>query len=220
MSLTWTSLYTNETLTRANFVTNLRTRIDADVEDSEILTDTQAIVWITAGLENISFFTGLLKEFAEETCDGSEYYDLPTDLVKLDEVTYIDSGGNNFYTLINTNMGEVSANGFSTATQKFYVRQGNRLYLYGTPTTGTIRIYGTRMPTTPSEDSSYIDLPAQYLELLYLFCEWKYWRRRREADEAALSRQLYFDMLERVRQDVDDELSHGASMYGKKLTRT
>jgi len=57
-TFTFTSLFTNDNLTRANFITNLRTRVDEDTADT--ITDIQIQSFIRQGNYDICFRTKLL----------------------------------------------------------------------------------------------------------------------------------------------------------------
>jgi len=213
-TFSWTSLFTNQTLTRDSFITNLRTRVDEDTEDN--ISDTQIVSLINQGLDNIGRAAGLLPEYATVSADGSSSYTLPTNLVMLDELYYIDTNSPANYTyLSSTNFQELQSNGYSSDTPYYYVREGENVSIFGSgKSTGTYRLYGSRIPTKPATGSSYIDLPDQYIELLYLWCEWKYWVRRRVPDESSLARELYFSILNSVREQVVSQYSRGATAYG------
>lgn len=212
-TLAWVSLFTNQNILATDFITDFRTNIDEDTAD--FASDTQITNWIKDGLKNIEFWTNLYPEFAEATCDGSAYYTLPSDLRKMEEVEWIDSTGKHL-PIVKATPVQAENMGFSTSIARYYTREGNRLYLFGTPSTGTIRVYGTRPPKIPANNSNYIDLLPAHEEVLKQWCTWKFWARRRELDEASTARQLYFDMLEKVKEDVDAELQHAMVMYGKK----
>lgn len=211
MAFSWQSLYTNETLQRSAFRTRLRTRIDEDTAD--FITNEQINNLIEDGLRDIARRTGLTKTYATETADGSASYTLPTDLVKLDEVLYLDSSSRE-RSLIKANPDEIEAN-YSTSITEYYTRYGNTIVLKGNPSSGTIKIIGSQTPSLPIDDDSYIDLPFPYIEALFAWCEWKYWTRRRVPDEMELARKLYLELVEQIRQDVDEEYNQGVSMYGK-----
>ena len=213
-SLNWTSLFTNQTLTRDDFITNLRTRIDEDKAD--IINDTQIQGLIRQGNYDINFRTKLLPEYATVTLDGSESYTLPTDMSELYEMFYIDTETPANYNLLQPyNLSQLQDEGYSEDTPKYYIRNGQNFELFGSsPTSGTIRAYGSRIPTYPLTGTSYIDIPNQYLELMYLWCEWKYWTRRREPDEAIIKRDLYITMSRQVEEQVRDQYSRGVTAYG------
>ena len=215
-TLTWTTLFTNASLLETTFITNFRSDVDEDTAD--FVTDAQITQWINAGLRNISFVTKMYPEFASATCDSSAYYTLPSDLENLGAVTYIDTTGKHFPVM---KVSPVHAQdlGFTSTLAKYYSREGNRLYLFGTPSTGTIRVYATRPPKTSANNSLYIDLLPEHYDVLNQFCAWKFWARRRELDEAGFARRLYVDMLEMVKEDMDNEFQHGMVMYGKKSQR-
>ncbi len=213
-TFSWTSLFTNQTLTRDNFITNLRTRIDEDAED--FISDTQIIELIRQGNYFINFQTKLLPEYAELTPDGSSSYTLPTDMSELHELYYISTDNPAKYTQLTPyNQYQLQEDGYESATMLYYIRNGQQIEVFGSdPTTGTLRAYGTRIPTFPATGSDYIDLPNQYLELMYLWCEWKYYTRRRVPDEEIVKRDLFFSMLALVRDQVQEQYSRGLTAYG------
>jgi hypothetical protein len=213
-SFTFTSLFTNQTLTRDNFITNLRTRIDEDTAD--IISDTQLIEFIRQGNYDIDFRTGLLPEYATVAPDASTSYTLPTNMSKLEELIYISSDSPANYTLVlPSNLYQVQEDGYDAGTFMFYVRNGQQIEMFGSnPNTGTLRAYGSRIPTCPETGSAYIDLPDQYLELMYLWCEWKYFARRRLPDEEAIKRDLYVSMSNNVADQVRSQYSRGVTVYG------
>lgn len=213
-SLAWTSLFTNQTLTRVDFITNLRTRIDED--EADIISDVQLNAIIKQGGYDINFRTKLLPEYATVSLDGSTSYTLPTDMSELYELIYIDTNSPSNYTLILPyNLSQLQNDGYEEATIKYYIRNGQNIEVFGNSvTTGTLRAYGSRIPTYPSMDSSYIDLPDQYLELMYLWCEWKYFSRRRIPDEESIKRDLYLSYTEQVFEQVKEQYSRGLTAYG------
>ena len=80
-TLTFTSLFTNEKLTRSAFITELRTRIYEDTADTT--TDVQLHTFIKQGNYDICFRTKLLPEYATATLDASASYTLPEDMVEI-----------------------------------------------------------------------------------------------------------------------------------------
>ena len=213
-TFSWTSLFTNQTLTRNDFITNLRTRIDEDTAD--IISDTQIQALIRQGDYDINFLTGLLPEYATVTADGSASYVLPSDMSQLYELVFVSTDSPPNYTLmLPFNLTQIDDNGYAEATMKYYVRNGQQIEMFGsTVTAGTLRAYGTRIPTFPTTGTAYIDLPDQYLELMYLWCEWKYFARRRLPDEEAIKRDLYLGMAKNVADQVRDQYSRGVTVYG------
>jgi len=213
-TFTWTSLFTNQTLTRDNFITNVRTRFDEDTSDT--INDTQICELIRQGNYDINFRTKLLPEYATVSLDGSSSYTLPSNMSELYELYYADTESPTNYTLILPyNLSQLQDDGYDQGTVRYYVRNGMNIEVFGSnPTTGTFRAYGARIPTFATTGSAYIDLPDQYLELMYLWCEWKFWVRRREPDEAALNRDLYLTMSKNVSEQVNDQYSRGVTAYG------
>jgi len=213
-TFSWTSLFTNQTLTRDNFLTNVRTRFDEDTENT--INDTQLVELIRQGIYDINFRTKLLPEYATVSLDGSASYTLPVDMSELYELFFIDTNDPSNYTLIEPyNLSQLQDDGFEAATVKFYIRNGQNIEIFGSdPTTGTFRAYGSRIPTFPATGGAFIDIPNQYLELMYLWVEWKFWVRRREPDEAALKRDIYLSMSKNVADQVTDQYSRGVTAYG------
>lgn len=146
----------------------------------------------------------------------TEYFNLPSGFNRMGSVYYKNSTDNYWSLLTRMPLAESDYNGYDNANPIYYRREGNRIYILGSsPSNGTLRIYGSILPEYPSTGESFFNIPDQYLELLYLWCEWKYWRRRREPDEAAGARNLYLEMVKRVSDEVYEQFSQGASMYGK-----
>lgn len=211
MTLTWASLYTNQVLTRTQFITRLRTRLDEDAED--FIQDVQVESLIEDGLRDISRRTGMYKTYCSSAADGSEHYSLPVDLAKLDMVEYDNASGDKKI-LIKTNPDEVQCYAYG-ANPTHYLRDGNTIRIYGNPVNGTIKVHGTKVPTLPATDESFIDIPQQYLEILYAWCEWKYWTRRRSPDEAKLASDTYFQIIQEISDEIQVEFESGVSMYGQ-----
>jgi len=208
MTFSWDSSYTNQDLTRSDFITDLRILIDEDIAD--VISDTQLNSLIDLGLRDISRTTGLLKATATEAVSGNEYT-LPTDMTKLDQVIYDDGTTKTFLTKSNP---EGVTPEISSGVPNLYIRYGDKVTIYGTPTTGTMRIIGTKQPTLPAVNSDYIDLPQQYLEILIAWLQVKYWQRRRSAEDYTFALQYYANVLQDVRDDVSQEFEQGATMYG------
>lgn len=213
-TFSWTSLFTNQNITRDDFITNVRARFDQDEADT--VTDSQLIEFIRQGNHDICFETGILPEYATVSLDGSSSYTLPNDMVELKELVYISADSPPAYTLVKpTNLIELNDDGYDSGRIEYFIMNGQSIEVFGAAqNTGTLRAYGTRIPTFPAIGSSYIDIPNQYIELLYLWCEWKFWARRREVDESAVKRNLYFDKIQRVKGLIDQQYSRGVSAYG------
>lgn len=213
-SLSWTNVFTNQDLTKKDFITNFRTRIDEDASD--IISDVQITELIRQGLRDINFRTKLLPEYATVSLDGSSSYTLPADMSELEEIFYIDAETPANYTIIESNnLLQIQEDGYSRDTIKYYVRNGQSIELFGANiATGTLRAYGCRIPTCPNDPSGYIDLPPQYIELLYMWCEWKYFSRLRKPDEETVKRDLYLTMSNQVAGQVKEQYSRGVTAYG------
>ena len=87
--------------------------------------------------------------------------------------------------------------------------------MYGSPTTGTVRVYANHVPSPSAANTLFIDLLPQHYEMLYSWCEWKYWRRRREPDEASGAKKIYFDILSQVANDIEEQIQNGAILHGR-----
>lgn len=214
-SLSWVSLFTNQDVTRSSFITNFRSRIDEDTAD--IVTDVQIQEWIRQGGDDISFQTQLLPEYAEVSANGDTSYTLPTTMVNLKSLWHISSDATPVHTLIRPkNLLEIYDKGYDNSTMKYFVRNGNSVEIFGSTgvTSGTVRAYGVRLITFPATDSAYIDLPRQYIELMYLWCRWMYFLRRRSDDEAIIAQRMYERRIEMVRADVMKQFDPGTNAYG------
>lgn len=224
MAFVWTNLFTNETLTRAAFITNLRARIDEDSEDT--ITDLQIIELIRQGNYDINFRTKLLPEYAigigSETSkapsdDGSAVYTLPNNMSELYDLYHTDDNSpTNYTTVVPYNLQQLQADGRASSSDLRYIRNGQEVQVFGSDTdVGDFLAYGARIPTFPSADDEYIDLPDVYLELMYLWCEWKYWVRRRQTEEELTKQALYEARSAQVASQVEDQyLTKGVTAYG------
>ena len=214
MSFSWTSLFTNQTLTRSNFITNFRTRINEPEADN--ITDAQIVEFIRQANYNINLYCKLLPEYATASLDGSSSYTLPTNMSELYELIYISADSPANYTLIVPyNLSQLEDNGYQAGTLQYYIRNGQNIEVFGSSvTTGTLRAYGSRIPTFPSTDGAYIDLPDQYLELMYTWCEWKFWTKLRRDEEIILKQTLFFDLVKLISDQVQDQYSRGLTAYG------
>jgi len=217
MVLTWVTNFTNQSLTLEQFITDLRINIYEDVAD--VITDEQIGRWIIAGLEDISLKTGLLPEYCEVACDGSTSYALPAGLLKIKSVEYIQE--NSITYVKNTNRSVINEEGLTgnTGSITHYIREGNNIFVYGQPSTGTLRINGVRIPSAPVDNSDYIDLPPEYMNLLKMYCEWRYWKRRRDLEEAAYSYKDYYEAIRDTRVDVIRDYGKGGKLFGKPAYR-
>lgn len=203
-SLVWVSLFTNQTLQRSDFITNFRSKVGEDVED--LITDIQIKAEIPTGLRDINKRTGLLPEFCECTLDGSTYYTLPTGFTNVKQVCYIS--GSEELPITKTNYQD--GNG--------YYRLGNRLYIRGSQFTGTLRVYGARIPSYPTQDTDYIDLPDDFLDLLTLYMTLFYWQRVRMDKEIQDAYNIYKAACEEAERKVIADYGMGVKMYGKKTS--
>lgn len=213
-TFSWTNSFSNQNLTREQFITNLRTRIDEDVSDT--ISDSQLFELIKQGLYDINFETGLLPEYCTVALDGSTTYTLPSDLNTLGSIVHIDASSPTNYRLLRTiNLPQLQEEGYDPGTIDYYIRNGDSIDIYGSSVaTGELRAYGSRIPTYPESGSSYIDIPDVYIELLYLWCEWKFWSRRRDDTNMKFYEELYRSRLKKSRDQIEKEFSLGVSMYG------
>ena len=209
--MTCVNLFTNEDIDRDTIVIGLRTRIDEDTED--VISDTQIESLITNALLDIHRKTWLNVGYATDDADGSDYYELPSHMSKVELAVHINSAGIETE-LINSNESMRKDMPSSSTQPKYYERQGNRIYLYGNPTSGTLKVWGSKVPTIPDVGTDYIDIPYQNLDVLYAYLEWQYWKRRRVPDEAQLARQTYNELAEEVRQEIVEQLGKGFAIHG------
>lgn len=216
-TLAWVSLYTNSYITRDSFITNLRTRFDEDDSSGGIISDAQLVQIINQGLIDIAHRTGLLLQYATVTLNGSITYNLPDDLLDIYSLFWIDSSGNG-HLLKKSNEEDIYTDGLTTSSPpSSYIRHGNKeIKLYGDNSSGTLKMYGTKIPTLPSSGSDYIDLPKQYLEVLYTWCLWWAFTRRRVPDEMIFHRDMYFELCTAAKKSTEDYFGEGLTLYGKK----
>tara|TARA_R100000306_G_scaffold61395_1_gene63795 strand:- start:1159 stop:1815 length:657 start_codon:yes stop_codon:yes gene_type:complete len=210
----WVSLFTNNDVNRNNFITNLRVRLCEDTAD--IIQDTQLFAIIDAGLRDINFRTKLLPEYQEVTLDGSAQYDLAAGTSSIQNVFFLDTGGE-WRELVLSSLEEITRiERPNNSRPDFYVRNGNKIAVFGSAAdSSVIRIYAARIPTLPTTGTDFIDLPPQYLELLYYYAQWIYWIRRREPDEATVFGAFYTNMAELVKEEVQTEFGQNTTLYGK-----
>ena len=217
MSLTWITNFTNQSLTTAKFITYFRTNVYEDAED--VITDVQIERWIVAGLEDISLKTGLLPEYCEVVCDGATSYALPAGLLKIKSVEYIQENSIAYVDKANRSTVNDAGLAGNTGSITKYIREGNNIFVYGQPSDGTLRVNGVRIPLDPSDNSDFIDLPPEYRNLLKMYCEWRYWKRRRDLEEAAYSYKDYFEAIRDARVDVIRDYGKGGKVFGKSTFR-
>lgn len=211
MSFTWYNSFNNQTLTRNNFITNFRTRIDE--ENPDTIQNAQIEEFIKQGNYDISFRTGILPDYATATLNGSSNYTLPSDMNELYEIIYVSADSPKQYTLVSpTNLVQLQENGYSLDRVSYYVRNGQSIEIFGNSVNiGSLRAYGSRIPTYPVTGLNYIDLPDQYIELMYLWCEWKFWVKRREPDEATIARNSYLDLTQKAKEQITKQFSRGGT---------
>ena len=215
-TFSWASnLFQSSTVTRASFLTNVRSRVDEDTED--YISDLQLIEFLRSGLWDINFRAKLLPQYATLNLDGSTNYPLPTDMTELYELVFIStSAPNNYRVVLPYNHEEIEGRGvFSEQTIEYYIRNGQRIEIYGGASeSGTLRAYGCRIPTFPATSNDFIALPEIYLELLYMWMEWRFFARRRVPDEETVKRDLYLLRCDQVRSQIMEQYSRGLRLYG------
>lgn len=214
-TFTFASVFTNQLVTLAQFRLNFRSDVNEDTED--FVTDIQIDNMVARGLRDIAFRTKLLPEYADVTLNESASYTIPPTAIYTRQVTKLSADATPIATfLYPLNREQITTNGYGDDRSQFYERVGMNINLFGSSeATGTLRLYATRTPTTPTVDGDFIDLPQQYHELLYLFCEWKYWTRRRVDEEILLSKGDYSSMAKLVKEEVEEQFQVGVTLYGQ-----
>lgn len=213
-TFSWVSLFTNQVTTLTNFITDARSRVDEDVADT--VTDIIITAWICQGIRDISLKTGLKPQYATVTLDGSSTYTLPSKLSSLGRVEWRNSSGVPT-TLVELSYDETYKHGVSTASPpQYFIRNGNSdIEIYGnTSSDGTLRLYGVKIPDTPVSGSDYIDLPEQYLELLFRWVIYWFFVRKRVPDEATYHWVEYEKTIKIFQDDIQKNYSAGVSLYG------
>jgi hypothetical protein len=216
--LTWTDTFSNETINRTDFIVDIRSNVDED--EADIVSDTQMNKWIDEGLRYVNQKVGLLPMYCEVACDGSASYTLPDGFTKQKTVEWSDGNENIIYLKKGTRskIGEYGLVN-STGVASYFIREGNEIFIFGQVTTGTLRVYGAKMPMLPDDaanTSEYIDLPDDYLELLTLYVEWRYWKRAREADETRDAKQELREAVDDAKWNAEKDYGKGVTMFGKR----
>ena len=203
MSMTFTGYFTNGDFTRAEFTANLRIRVNEVVKDA--LTDPEFATLIATGLAELGKI-GFNPGYAEVALDGSEYYELPAGIGEINGVVY---------KLDYTSLELVPSNDEDFVYEyNTYLKLGNKIYVNQNLTSGTLRVYCSMRPTKPATAETPIDLPYEYLETLYAYCEWQYWKIRRVPDESQLARGIYKELLEEAKEDLLVKYDRGFSIHG------
>ena len=211
MTLTWVDKFNNQSVTLQKFITSFRTDINEDVED--VVSDDQILEWVESGLDDISLETGLLPTYCEETMTGLDAYTLPSDIIKINSVRYYDTSSN-VTTLVKGNIDVAQKRSLLSSQIPFlYYREGNTIKVYGKPVNGSLRVYGVKRPTAPVELTDFIDLPNEYIKLLRFYCEWKYYKRRRDMDEVTLASRVYYNAIQDAKFLVLKDYSEGLEIY-------
>lgn len=208
MTLSWLNAISTNKMTVAELITQVRLNFDEDDED--IVSDTQLIVWFNAGLREICSKAEIVRDYCETDCDGSAYYELPDELTKVKTVIYIQSTSK-------TRMKKASTSDAENIFGIFSI-EGNRIYVYGNPLAGSIRIYANKFHSALSTTADKVNIDGEAIELLSLYCEWRYWKRKRVMNEMLDARKLYDEELKRVALLMEQKKEHGVIMYGKPST--
>ena len=211
MVLAWVEDLVNNDILETQFITDFREDVYEDSEDT--VTDTQIQSWIRRGLKDISKNTGLNPAYCETVCDGSEYYELPTGLIKVGMIEYIESSTSSY--IGKANLQKVNGLIGTAGVPTFYIVQGKRIFLYTQPASGTLRINATRKPKLSADNGGFIDLPIVYVDLLTMYCEYMYWKRRREMEEMTFASRAYYGAIKEADFQVQKTYGKGVKMYGK-----
>lgn len=203
-TLSWTTLFTNNSLLQTTFLTNLRARVDEDTED--IVTDAQFIAHIPQALNEIANKTRAIPEYMEVVYAGETQFTLPSNINEMGSVYYISGSATPVY---------VPKTSLGGARQFGWIRRGLILYVYGLSTGVTLRVFASRMPALSSANNNYIDLPDDILECLYLNLELFYWKRRRMPEEIQNTYNLYKEAIQDARDSILDNYGESVSLYGK-----
>lgn len=206
MTFSWEDLGSNTHTTIANAITNLRFRVNEDIED--LVTDAQITSMMSDALRALSVDAKVNFGVCSDTVvSGSPEYTLPTDIGDIYDVNLVN--GSTVINLLATNEDE----GYDSYNSYWYYRKGNKIIISSYITSGTIRIYAQKKPETPA---TYIDLPEEYMEAFYSYLEFSYWKRAREIEEVTIAKGLYDGHVMQILEDRNKFLPTGSYAYGEK----
>jgi len=205
MSFTWLDSYDNcKKMVFSEFEELVRTNVDEDDED--IASRANLIVMTNNGLRELAT-KEVIREYCEIDCDGSDYYELPEDLIKVKSAVWITGGGVEYLTKATSTD--------SDAMQGYYSIRGSRLFVYGGIAAGKIRVYASRMPEKITSASSEVDIQYDYLNVLSLYVEWRYWKRKRSIREANDAYSVYQLALKELEVKNEQKNEQGVKLFGK-----
>lgn len=205
MSFTWLDSYENEKMQFSEFETIVRTNVDEDEVD--IVSSANLMAVTNEGLREMAFQAEVMRDYCTIAADGSEKYTLPSDLIKVKSVLW-ETNGNIEYLVNATEADNRSAIGK-------YSIVGNQLYVYGSISTGNIKVHASKMPTKITSASSYIDIPYEYIYTLGLYVEWRYWRRKRALRESTEAFNFYFQSMRDLMVKNEQKNERGVKLFGK-----
>lgn len=208
MSFTWATLYAYTGLTLAQFRTNLRTRIDEDTQDTT--TNTQLDELIKSAIDAINLKAKTFFSYCTDTIvSGTTSYDLPAAMGEIYEVYVLDSSSNPTY-LVPMNDGESP----DASDSYWYIRAGNTIVISQYLTSGTLKIWGQKKVDRAA--ATYLEIPNEYAEAYYAYCEYNFWKRRRDFEAMKVAYEIYKDSLQAIIDDIEDNKNKASMGYGQK----
>jgi hypothetical protein len=209
MAFAWEGLFTYTDTTGSTAITEIRYRINEDTED--LVTDLQLLASINSGLKKLSVDTGLNFDVCSDTVVAGTYsYTLPSNIGNIYDICLLNNNIPVF--LIETN----ESDGNTMFNSYWYYRKGNTIVISSQINSGTIKIYAQRKPLKLITVANYIELPEEYLEVLYTYIEFTYWKRAREVEEITITKMLYDEGVQKIKDDMNKFLPTGSYGYGEK----
>lgn len=182
-------------VTRATLITEIRDNLNESTAHQ--WTDDNLRRWINQGMREITRRT-LSEEDTESiaTVAGQEEYTLPTDLVMINRVEYFESATDWVYSLEAREFNAMDTVGWAA----HQMTDGNRPFVYTVwgyapnaklivfpkpdITSATLKVYyykfATELTISSGTDSSNLDIPEGWTDLISDYCEYKALRMKRD----------------------------------------
>lgn len=218
------------TTTLAQLRTNVRSALDES--SPRFWSDAELTVWINMGLADIGRKAQVIQQYSA-TITGvanQQKYDLPTDLVTLHRVEFIDAGGTQVYPLQLLTIEQMdqywglqqdTASSYPFAAYVWGYTGGAatlKLGIYPVLSSngGTIRLYYYRLPATLVNSSDIAELPAGWESLIIDYCEYRAKRKAKDPtwqEAKMLYDEQLDDMIDATRQwhDTNQAIQIGTS---------
>lgn len=164
------------------------TDVKARIADTtgKFWSDTNLKRWINQGLKDVARKSETLEHIDDISVtggDGTTSYSLATDLFRVHRVTYVITAGSNEWPLEAREMRELdtiwgrnhSYQGYAPSFYAIWGIMGIDAKIYPFPLasqSGTLKIWGYRLPATVSDDAHVLEIPAGWDNLISLYAEY------------------------------------------------